>query len=299
MSMFRQATRKKRFLRMCLFGPSGSGKTYTSLKLASLLGANSVAVIDSENSSSEIYEDFFNFQVCNLHELNIPEQEIFSPETYAQAVDSAANNFQYLIIDSFSHSWQYCLEEVERIAKKNAARYGGTPNTFTAWKDMNPRYERFIQKVLNFPGHVIVTMRAKEEYVMEANERGKQVPKKVGMGPEARKGTNYEFDIVGELTQSNELIITKSRCFELQNQIFNKPGEDVAAILKKFLAAGVDESEELRVKTIRRLMQVKSEYESLGGSAEEQDFEAMNQDQLVEVGKSLKAKLDKLKAVAV
>lgn len=298
MSMFRKATRKKRFLRMCLFGPSSAGKTYTALKIFSLLGG-SIGVIDSENSSSEIYEDFFKFQVAPLTEnKEISEQEIFSPENYSRAIDEAVSEgYQNLIVDSFTHSWQYCLEEVERIARRNAR--GAQPNTFTAWKDMNPRYEKFMQKILNYPGHVIVTMRAKEEYVMETNERGKQVPRKIGMGPEARKGTNYEFDIVGEMTQSNELIITKSRCFELQNQIFTKPGEDFVAILKKFLDAGVDEVEERRVKTIRRLMQVKSEYESLGGAAEDRDFESLTQAELNEVGIALKAKLDELKAVTV
>ena len=39
-------------------------------------------------------------------------------------------------------------------------------------------------------------MRTKQDYVLEADERGKQKPVKIGMNPIQRDGFEYEFDVV-------------------------------------------------------------------------------------------------------
>ena len=52
-----KASRKKASIKMSLQGPSGSGKTYSSLLLGYGLTNDwsKIAVIDSENHSSELY----------------------------------------------------------------------------------------------------------------------------------------------------------------------------------------------------------------------------------------------------
>jgi hypothetical protein len=82
-------------------------------------------------------------------------------------------------------------------------------------------------------------MRAKTEYVLEADAKGKMVPRKVGLAPVQRDGLEYEFDVVGDMTLDNELLVTKSRCEALTGQVISKPGAEIAATLRAWLGQGV------------------------------------------------------------
>jgi len=86
--------------------------------------------------------------------------------------------------------------------------------------------------------HLIVTMRAKTEYVLETNEKGKQVPRKVGLAPVQRDGLEYEFDVVADMDLDNNLIVSKSRCEALSGAVIAKPGKEVADTLKAWLTDG-------------------------------------------------------------
>ena len=70
--------------------------------------------------------------------------------------------YDVLIIDCVSHAWQELLEEVDWLAYQ---KYRG--KTFAAWKDGTPKQKRFINAILQYPGHVIVTMRSKTEWGIE------------------------------------------------------------------------------------------------------------------------------------
>ena len=63
-----KASRKKAKIKMCLNGPSGSGKTYSSLLLGYGLTNDwsKIAVIDSENHSSELYSHLGSYNVLQL-----------------------------------------------------------------------------------------------------------------------------------------------------------------------------------------------------------------------------------------
>lgn len=223
--MFRKATKSQSFLRMALIGVAGSGKTYTALSIASHL-KGPVAMIDSEHGSSEKYADLFAFDVCRL--------DRFSDAEYIGALREAQSaGYGTIIIDSASHFWQYILNEVDRLG---ATKYKG--NNFSAWKDVTPIHQRFVEAFLSTRAHVILTFRAKQEYVLETNERGKQTPVKRGIGAVARDGIEYEADIVAELDLGNTMRITKSRCPALSDATFHKPGGDVADILRSWLSDG-------------------------------------------------------------
>src|SRR5262249_54005757 len=86
--------------------------------------------------------------------------------------------------------------------------------------------------------HIIATMRSKMEYVQEKNEHGKTVVRKVGMQPVQRDGLEYEFDVVADLNQENDLIVGKTRCPALFGQIYHRAGENVAEILQSWLTTG-------------------------------------------------------------
>lgn len=218
---FKKATKKHVKLRVALVGVSGSGKTYTALNIATNL-AKPVAVIDTEHGSACKYSDLFDFDVMEL--------ESFSPANYVSAIQEAeAGGYGTLVIDSLSHAWMGkggALEMVDNAAKRSQAT-----NTFMAWRDVTPQHNALVEAILASDLHVIVTMRAKTEYVQEKNEKGKTVPRKVGIQPVQRDGMEYEFDVVCDLNQENELIVGKTRCPELHERIFRKAGKDVADIL--------------------------------------------------------------------
>lgn len=229
-SRFKPATREKTFLRMAIDGPSGSGKSFTGLRFAFALGKK-VAVIDSEHGSIKKYQGDspdgipWDFHVHELH--------TYSPTEYTAAIlDAAKEGFDVLLVDSFSHAWNGLDGALEMVAKK-----GG--NSFTAWKDVTPLHVRMVEAILSVPMHVVVTMRSKTEYVLEEDERGKKVPRKIGMAPIQRPGMEYEFDIYGSMDWSHVLTITKTRCRSIDGAVVVKPGQSFMNPVIEWLETGV------------------------------------------------------------
>jgi len=223
---FKKATREKAKARMCFIGPSGSGKTYSALEVAQFLG-DKVALIDTEHGSASKYSEK-GFDVCELTN--------FSARNFIMAIkDCEAQGYNVLIIDSLSHAWVGkggILEMVDRETEK-------TGNKFMAWNKGTKLQNELINVMLDCKMHLLVTMRSKTEYVVEKNDKGKNVPRKVGMGAVQRADIEYEFDVIGELTQDNTYNITKTRCSELQEMSFPKPGKELAEIYKAWLDTGV------------------------------------------------------------
>ncbi|MBO4275495.1 ATP-binding protein [Microbispora triticiradicis] len=225
---FTQATKEEAKARVALTGPSGSGKTYTALTIATTLGKK-VAVIDTERGSASKYADEFAFDKLNL--------QTFEPTTLCQALAAAAaSGYEVVIVDSLTHFWSGTggmLEQVDAAAKRG---YGG--NSFGGWKEARPQERAMIDALVAYPGHVIVTMRSKTDYVIEEDQRGRKVPRKVGLKPEQREGIEYEFDIVGDLDHENTLVVTKSRARKIANRVVAKPGAEFAQEIADWLGDG-------------------------------------------------------------
>jgi hypothetical protein len=83
-----------------------------------------------------------------------------------------------------------------------------------------------------------VTMRSKTDYVIEEDQRGRKVPRKVGLKPEQREGIEYEFDIVGDLDHENTLVVSKSRARTLAGRVVAKPDADFAQEIAAWLGDG-------------------------------------------------------------
>ncbi len=222
---FKKATKYQSKLRLALFGPSGSGKTYTALRIASGMGGK-IAVIDTEHGSASKYSGTFNFDVCDLSKKTI--------EAYSAAIrDASAAQYEILVIDSLSHAWQELLEEVNRLAD---TKYKG--NSWSAWSAGTPKQRDFIEAILDFPGHIIATMRVKTEWVIETNDKGRNCPKKIGLSPEQGKGIEYEFDILAEINDDHFCKITKDRTGKFQDKLIEKPGEEFGKELIAWLKDG-------------------------------------------------------------
>lgn len=202
--MFKPAARRNSKLRLALSGTSGAGKTFTALQIAKMFNAR-VALADSERGSSQKYAlkagtkegpGNWRFDVEDIQDKN--------PTGYMNVIRGAAEaGYPVLVIDSYSHSWLGALEQVDKST--------GASKFTSGWKAVSPQVSKLVDRILDFPGHVIATMRSKSEYVIEENN-GKNVPRKIGMASVAREGTEFEFDLMLDLSDSGTLTITKSRC---------------------------------------------------------------------------------------
>jgi len=68
--------------------------------------------------------------------------------------------------------------------------------------------------------HVIVCLRSKMEYILEQNNKGKHIPKKVGMAPVMRDGVEYEFTTVFDVDIAHQAQATKDRTQLFEDKIF-------------------------------------------------------------------------------
>ncbi|PZG93492.1 hypothetical protein C1I97_28650 [Streptomyces sp. NTH33] len=225
---FIPATKEQAKARIALTGPTGSGKTYTALVTGTGLG-DRIALVDTEHGSAAKYADEFAFDTLPL--------TTFEPTALVEALAVAAHDgYDVMIVDSLSHFWSGAGGMLEQV--DNAARRVGAGGSFAGWKEARPLERAMLDALLAYPGHLIVTMRTKTEYVVEADERGRKVPRKVGLKPEQREGIEYEFDIVGDLDHENTLVISKSRAKPLSGTVLHKPGAEFAEAVLGWLEAG-------------------------------------------------------------
>jgi len=220
---FAPAHRSQTNALVMMTGPSNSGKTLGALRFARGLrqfmmehGDEDplVAVIDTERKRSAYY--WGRKQLGGMKDATTPEfpfliKEIsdnFAPRNYINAIKMAQKKgVKILIIDSITHAWAGkggMLEQHDRKAQS-------TNNKFTAWADVDKDYNAFLDAVLQYPGHVIVTVRAKEahELTAQADNKGnmKYIPKKIGLRPIFREGTRgsvtYEFPVAFRIDQED------------------------------------------------------------------------------------------------
>jgi hypothetical protein len=184
--------------------------------------------VDTEHGSASKYADLFSFDVTE------PEQ--FDPRQLIEFINAAAEGgYNVICIDSLSHYWMGTGGELDLVDA--AAKKDRNNNSFAAWKHVTPIHNKLVDTIIAAPIHVLVSMRTKTEWVIEKDERtGKNVPRKVGLAPVMRDGIEFEFDVCGDLDQDNTLVITKSRCPDLAGKVINRPGKEMAQVLKKWLS---------------------------------------------------------------
>lgn len=231
----RKAQKGRQKLRMGLVAPTGGGKTWTALLFATELVKGTglrIGVIDTERESAELYADHFDFDV-------IPLTDSHDPRKYIEALKTFAEDGSYgcVVIDSASHAWMGkdgIQEQLDKYAKKNRG------DSFGGWREMTPLHNSFVDAMLAAPFHLIVTLRAKMEYVRETDDKGKTVIRKVGMQPVQRDGMEYEFTIVCDMTTDHDLIVGKTRCNLVDGMLVNRPNGEFAKILRNWLEDGAE-----------------------------------------------------------
>lgn len=225
--VFRPATKDQQKARVAIQGVSGSGKTWTGLSVAhGLANGGRLAVIDTERGAASLYVgvDGIRFDVLQMHR--------YDPRDLVKALAAAANaGYDSVLVDSLSHFWKGTDGTLDQVDKAKG-RYGN--NSFAGWKEGTPMQNDMIDALLAYPGHVTVTMRAKTEWVLQENDRGKKEPVRMGLAAEQRKGVEYEFGLVCGMDISNTLTVLKSRCPVLHNAVIQAPN-GARDIAKPFL----------------------------------------------------------------
>jgi hypothetical protein len=238
---FVDATREQAKLRMAIAGPSGAGKSWTALGIATHLSpGGKVFVVDAEKGSVRKYAKTAKSPGYNFKVLEITPP--FHPDRFVAAIKAAEKaGAEVIVLDGCSTEWNGpggCLDLITEEETK-AKSTGGRGNNFGAYKIVTPIHNRFIHAILGSSAHVICTFRAKQDYVLENNK-----PKKVGMAPEARPDTEFEFDVFAMVDIDHNMHVQKSRCVAISDKLYRPSvpatdaGKDIAETLRDWLGDG-------------------------------------------------------------
>ena len=233
MAGLRKAQRRAAKIRLGLASPSGGGKTYSALLIAKGLAGSweKVAIIDTENGSADLYSHLGDF---NVLQLTAP----YNPEKYIDAIRECEQaGMEVIIIDSITHEWSGvggCLE-LQQIATERQR----IKNTYTAWKEVTPRHQKFIDAVLQSNCHIITTVRSKTDYLQVEHE-GKKSIQKVGMAQVTRDGFEYELTVSLELDVNHYAVTSKDRTCLFEGKPSFIPSEETGKMLKEWCESGVD-----------------------------------------------------------
>jgi hypothetical protein len=217
----KRAQRKQAKLKLGMAAPSGGGKTLGALLIAYGLMKEKypklkddelwekIVVIDTENGSGELYVgtviDNMKIGAYNAVTLKPP----FEADKYTSAIEMCHEaGMEVAIIDSTTHLWSGqggLLEQQGNIAKR-------TGNSYTAWRDVTPQHNRFIDTMLQTDMHIIATMRSKTDYVQEKDpSTGKTTVRKVGLNPIQKDGMEFEFTVFLEIDAEHNAFGSKDR----------------------------------------------------------------------------------------
>lgn len=232
---FERATKEQHRLRVAIDGPSGSGKTVTSLILAHVFaGGDTFAVVDTERGAASLYADLEIDGVKLVFDrLELDE---YSPSAYIKAMkDAAKAGYKACVLDSITHEWNgnggiLQIVDDEQTRRKQSSSY-------QAWSVGKAEHRKFVDAMLGTPYHLVVTMRSKMEHVLQ-DSNGKKEVKKVGMAPVQSDGMEYEFDIVADMDLEHNLIVSKTRYFDIADMVAKKPGVEFANRIYNWAMSG-------------------------------------------------------------
>jgi hypothetical protein len=234
---FTPATREQARARIGLQGPAGCGKTKSALRIAEgLAQGGQIGLIDTERRSALTYAVVPGQPQLGGHEFGHMPMDSYDPRNLIEAVRIAEQaGLAVLIIDSWSHFWNGrggLLEIVENAGT-------GTMGTFGGWKKGNPIEQDMLDALLNFSGHLIVTMRTKTDYLVD----GKKITK-VGTKVVQRESSDYELGLIIDMVEGTGTVV-KTRYEPLEGLSIHHPGEELGRQVLEQLGQGVDPVEAL------------------------------------------------------
>lgn len=178
----------------------------------------------------------------------------FTPERYIEALNAgAAAGFECIILDSSSHEWNGlggCIDLNEKLAQ---SKYKG--NTWSAWNEVTPRHDRFVQTLLQSPCHIITCTRSKMETVMTDDKK----VKKLGMKDIQRDGWEYELTVSLNIDRDTHTAIAskdRTELFEGKEPFIIT--EQTGKLIKAWCEAGIDEAKEFKKDLAHAIKMIKA-----------------------------------------
>ena len=223
----KKAKREKIYAKIALMAPSGGGKTYGSLRLATGMAEEikketgkdaRILMVNTEQKRGYYYANEFDYDIIDL-------EAPYEPEKFVDVIKFAQDEgYDILILDSTSPERDGaggCLELQQKA--------GGT---YQAWGKITPRHDRFIHAIADSPIHVIATMRGKDQYEMNTDEKGKKTVQKLGVGAKQRDGFEYEFTctfLIDQKTSTSEAQKDNTHLFQNRGAILlsEQDGRDI------------------------------------------------------------------------
>lgn len=243
----RPARRGKIWGRLLFFGESGSGKTYGALALAHHLAklygipVSKIAVLDTETvesadrkdggtGSAEKYAD----RPCNCNrclrqgltiggfQVMLMEDGSRGPESFCRALEVCKQaGIEIVVLDGITDEWRALLQIVDKINAQTRGKGDG-------WSTARPLHNQFVRALMEYPGHVISTCRAKKE------SRHKKAEDGLGdVMPDQDGNVIYEYDVAVFCKRGTGYVV-KTRDDRLENVSSQHLGADLAEAVKRW-----------------------------------------------------------------
>ncbi len=240
MGIFEIAQRKKAKLRLAICGPSGSGKTHSALLVAAGLSqGGKIFVIDTEHGSASLetgkpgIPEFFHASM----------EPPFTPRRYVEYIRAAEDEgAEVIIIDSLSHAWSGSGGVLDMHDQATKAQRSA--NSWAAWREVTPEHNALVDAMLQSRSHIIATLRTKTAWEVVETDKGKKVPRKIGLKPEQREGLEYEFTVVFDLSVEGHVATASKDRTSLFDGLHFVPGRETGQRLLEWLESGKDPGEE-------------------------------------------------------
>jgi len=243
----RQARRGEIYARCLMFAESGQGKTYSALAvahhLADLYGwdPSVIAVLDTETVESADRNDEgtgsaekYTGRPCNCNRCHrqglifdgfqtmIMEEGHRGPEAFQRAIEVCKQaGIKILLLDGITDEWRSLLKLVDNVREQSRGKEDG-------WSVARPLHNNFVRAIMEYPGHVITTCRAKKE------SRHKKAEEGLGdVLPDQDSNVIYEYDVAVFFKRGTGYVV-KTRDDRLEGANSRHPGADLAEGLKRW-----------------------------------------------------------------
>lgn len=228
---FRAAEAVAPRVKCLIYGPSGVGKTYLSLT-----APGKVAVIDTEGGTA------FYANRAGLSEFDVLPTKTFNDVTRAVAyLRDHPGEYETFVIDPVTVLYE-TLQDAAQFKRASRRNDPDADLEMLDWQRIKRAYKTLMTDLVNLPMHVIVTARERDE----TEQRGREFVK-IGVRPDAEKGTAYYFDVIVRLTAKDgkrAAVVEKDRTGLLPADV---AGPTFAKLFTKAIKAGAGATAERTV----------------------------------------------------
>jgi hypothetical protein len=254
---FEDMERSQSKLSVAVYAPSGAGKTTAALKIAK--GIQEQLYPDENLKDIGLFIDTERRSSTKAVGRRVGGETLEPLELYAFEppfdIYKLADLIEYaitkkkkkiIVVDSYTALWSGYQGILENVAELDV-KLGEAKKMYGAWSEKDIINKKNILKNLmtNSEAHVIMCFRAKTEYVIETNARGKNVPKAVGLKEDMQADVRYEFDAVLSIDkETHNVEVVKDRIGYAEIRATNENPEapitvEDGKLLAKLVAEGL------------------------------------------------------------